>query len=96
MGIQSEPGLITAINGEEIRLGRSGVYEFRNGLLQINSFSVVSPGTMGVNMDNIKADIDAAYPTTDLETTDLSICLFDKVSSRDLTDFSLDYIYEEG
>lgn len=96
MGIQSEPGLITAINGEEIRLGRSGVYEFRNGLLQINSFSVVSPGTMGVNMDSIKADIDAAYPTTDLETTNLSVCLFDKVSSRDLTDFSLDYIYEEG
>ena len=95
MGIQSKPGLITAINGEEIRLGRSGMYEFRNGLLQISSFSVVSPGNMSVNMDTIKSDIDARYLTTNLDTTILSVCLFDKVSSRDLTDFSLDYIYEE-
>lgn len=96
IGIQSRPGLITDINGEEIRLGRNGIYEFKNGLLEVSSFSVVSPANMSVDVSAIKTEIDEAYPETDLETTDLSRCLFDYVSSRDLTDFSLDYVYEEG
>ena len=95
LGIQSKPGLITMVNGEEIRLGRSGIYEIRNGVLQINTFSVVSPGTLNVDVSAIEQQIDSVYSSTDLENVDLSRCLFSNVTSRDLTDFSLDYIYEE-
>lgn len=31
IGIQSAPGLLMCINGEEIRVGRSGIYEILNG-----------------------------------------------------------------
>lgn len=32
IGIQSVPGLIMSINGEEIRVGRSGLYEIKSGI----------------------------------------------------------------
>ena len=94
-GIQSNPGLITCINREEIRLGQSGIYEFRNELLEINFFSVIGAGNLSVNIEDIENGIDNVYDSTDLDTNDLSVCLFNKVSSRELTDFSLDYVYKE-
>lgn len=42
LGIQSRPGLMMCINGEEIRACRTGIYEFKNGLITINFFSVVN------------------------------------------------------
>lgn len=33
IGVQGPPGLIMSINGEEIRIGRSGLYEINNGVL---------------------------------------------------------------
>ena len=32
IGIQGPPGLIMCINGEEIRIGKSGIYEINNGI----------------------------------------------------------------
>lgn len=32
IGIQSQPGLLMCIDGEEIRVGRSGIYEINNGI----------------------------------------------------------------
>ena len=32
IGVQSAPGLMMCINGEQIRVGRSGLYEIKNGL----------------------------------------------------------------
>lgn len=32
IGVQGPPGLIMCINGEQIRLGRNGIYEINNGL----------------------------------------------------------------
>ena len=31
IGVQGDPGLLMCINGEEIRIGRSGLYEILNG-----------------------------------------------------------------
>lgn len=42
IGIQSRPGLLTCINGEEIRLPKNGIQEIRDGIININFFSVVS------------------------------------------------------
>ena len=51
-GFQSRPGVLIVVNGQPIRVGRSGIYECNNGM-QIESFMIASPG--GTN----KAKIDA-------------------------------------
>lgn len=33
IGVQGPPGLLMCINGEEIRIGRSGIYEINNGVI---------------------------------------------------------------
>lgn len=40
IGIQGPPALLTCINGEQIRLGRNGIYEINNGI-KITSISFV-------------------------------------------------------
>jgi hypothetical protein len=95
LGIKSRPGLITMINGEEIRLGKSGIYEIRDEVLKVFSFSVVGVGNLSIDVEETKKQIDEAFPDSDLSSETLSVCLFDKVVGRDLPDFSVDYIYKE-
>lgn len=42
IGVQSHPGLELSVNGEDITVGRSGIYEVRNDLISVNSFSVIT------------------------------------------------------
>lgn len=42
IGVQSHPGLLMCINGEEIRTCRTGVYELKNGIMTVGFFSVVA------------------------------------------------------
>lgn len=59
IGIQTKPGTLLCINGEDIRVGRSGTYEINNGL-KINFVGIVSPN--GDNSSNINDFIlDYAY-----------------------------------
>lgn len=58
-GYQSRPGSLIVVNGEPIRLGRSGIYEINNGTI-IDKFMIASPG----GSDNSKIDaflLDYAY-----------------------------------
>lgn len=58
-GFQSRPGVLIVVNGQPIRVGRSGIYECNNGM-QIESFMIASPG--GTNKANIDAFLlDYAY-----------------------------------
>lgn len=41
-GYQSRPGSLIVVNGEPIRVGRSGIYEINNGTI-INKFMIASP-----------------------------------------------------
>lgn len=41
IGVQSHPDLMMCINGEEIHLPRSGIFELRDGIVNITFFSVV-------------------------------------------------------
>lgn len=59
IGYQCRPGSLIVINGEPIRVGRSGIYEINNGTI-INNFMIASPG----GSDNSKIDaflLDYAY-----------------------------------
>lgn len=42
VGVQSRPGLLMCINGEEIRTCRTGIYELKNGIMTVSFFSVCS------------------------------------------------------
>lgn len=59
LGYQSRPGNLIVVNGEPIRVGRSGIYELNNGT-KIESFMIASPN----GSDNKKIDaflLDYAY-----------------------------------
>lgn len=59
IGYQCRPGSLIVVNGEPIRLGRSGIYEINNGTI-IDKFMIASPG----GSDNSKIDaflLDYAY-----------------------------------
>lgn len=44
IGVQADSGTKMCINNEEIMIGRSGIYEIKNGIITIDFFSVVSLG----------------------------------------------------
>lgn len=41
IGVQSHPGLLMCINGEEIRIGNTGIYELKSGIITTDFFAVV-------------------------------------------------------
>ena len=43
IGVQSHPGLVLCVNGEEMHLSRSGIFEIRNGVIPVNFFCVLNP-----------------------------------------------------
>ena len=58
-GYQCRPGALIVVNGEPIRVGRSGIYEINNGTI-IQSFMIANPG----GWQNSKIDaflLDYAY-----------------------------------
>ena len=60
IGYQSRPGSLIVVNGQPIRVGRSGIYEINNGTM-IKSFMIASPGG---SQDTSKIDaflLDYAY-----------------------------------
>ena len=84
VGIQSRPGLMMCINGEEIRLPRSGIQEIRDGILTINFFSVVSAAQETTNV------LINQMNTSPIE----SRVFLDQPKERRVDTFTLDYIYE--
>lgn len=42
VGVQSAPGTLISVNGEEIRLGRTGTYEVNNGIM-VASIGIAAP-----------------------------------------------------
>ena len=63
IGVQSHPGLLMCINGEEIRTCRTGVYELKNGVMTVRFFSVVAgieenDTTMTTWIENVNVQIE--------------------------------------
>lgn len=50
IGVQSHPGLMMCINGEEIHTPRSGVYELKNGVILVSFFSIVTAAKEDTNL----------------------------------------------
>ena len=82
MGLQSRPGLKTVINREEIYIGRTGVYEIKDGEIKINFISLIAPS---INKTNEQ-----------LKDINNSISFLNEVPQlRAFDSFTLDYIYED-
>lgn len=111
VGIQSHPGLMMCINGEEIHTPRSGIYELKNGIMLVSFFSIVSPAkeeetTLTDWMNTVNDEVDeierrrAAGEITDEEAEALkaainSRCFFATSKKRIIDSFTMDYMYRE-
>lgn len=89
IGVQSRPGFLMCINGEEIRIGKNGIYELRNGFVYTTFFSAVAAAKDPDNINEILNDI----PEADSVQT-VSKCIFDLAKMRTIDPFSLDYLYK--
>lgn len=92
IGVQSRPGLLMCINNEGIRTSRSGIYELKEGVMKIYSFSVVNASKeTGTGVQEWMNKIENG-------TEKLSQCFFNNTiypKARTIDNFTLDYIYEE-
>lgn len=107
MGIQSHPGLIMCINGEEIHIGRSGSYEVRNGIISVDFFSVVTaaeedydgsnPLTINSKRVTLAQYLSSVASETTITSSDAtnSKCIFGNSKLRGMDAFVLDYMYKE-
>ena len=92
IGIQSNPGLLMCINGQSIMIGKSGIYELRNGIIKVNTFSVVNPADeTEIDIENLQNNL-ANMGANPINTT--SICIFNKPKIRTINNFIFDYMYE--
>lgn len=107
IGVQSHPGLVMCINGEEIHISRTGIFEIKNGVIPINFFSVVNPAKETTSiMDDWIANINQQIeniendPTLTIEQKEAmyrainSRCFFDSAKIYKIDAFTLDYMYD--
>ena len=106
IGVQSKPGLLMCINGEEIRTSRSGVYELKDGVIVIPFFSIVAAATETTSeLDTIITRINTEWDTADSYPTAAereaakanieSEQILDSSKTRTIDNFVLDYLYKE-
>ena len=105
IGVQSHPGLMMCINGEEIHTPRSGIYELKNGIMLVSFFSIVSPAKeVNTNPNDVSSLIgwmnwaNAQYDAATSEADKAAInskCFFATNKTRTIDSFTLDYMYRE-
>lgn len=84
IGLQSHPDFVFCINNEEFHLPQSGIFELRDGIVDINFFSVVE----GAILQNEESDL---APQMNENTT---INVIDRPKKvRQIDAFTLDYMY---
>ena len=96
IGVQSRPGLLMNINGEEIRTNRTGIYEIKNGIVVVSTFSVVASAKEdGTALIDEMNRIDTAWEAGDPKSTIGSGCIIDSSKTRTIDSFTLDYLYKD-
>ena len=95
IGVQTRPWFRLCINGQEIRVGHSGVYELRNDKVKIEFLSAVAEAPVGdLTREELIEIGERVQP--DSRTISSYSCL-DLIDStkRIIDPFSVDYIFEE-
>jgi hypothetical protein len=107
IGVQSRPSLVMCINGEEIHTSRSGVFEIRNGIIPIKSFSVVNAAQETTSViDDWKNEVNAQIEA--IENSHMTVeekeaaysniqsrCFFGSGKKYMIDAFTLDYMYSD-
>ena len=109
IGVQSHPSLSMCINGEEIHISRTGIFEIKNGVLPITFFSVVNPALEATStVDDWIADINQQIediendPTLTIDQKEAmyrainSKCFFYTTKTYKIDAFTLDYMYSNN
>jgi len=106
IGVQSHPGLLMCINGEEIRTCRTGVYEIKNGLILVSFFSVVAGAIENTSIledqinevNELWAEAEMLPTPAEREAAKAAIhsrSIIDSSKTRQIDGFTLDYLYKE-
>ena len=109
LGVQSRPGLLMCINGQEIHVGRNGIYEIRNGIVYVDFFSIIKAAEeeegpieglyhRGENLEDLLDSIASGTKKSDISADDSedtdSDCIFNHSKKRTINTFTIDYMYE--
>ena len=101
MGVQSRPGLVMCINGEEIRNSRTGIFEIKNGVMTVSSFSVINAAVEkkdSEGKDSVERAMENIVYQEQVEKKAdeniWSVCCFNTEKVRTLDSFTLDYMYQ--
>ena len=91
IGVQSRPSLMMCINGEEIHVSRTGIFELRDGIVPVTFFSVVNGATLE-NSTNLDTQMNGVY---DGNITN-SIAFLSENKKRIIDSYTLDYLYQSS
>lgn len=106
IGVQSHPGLTMCINGEEIHISKTGIFEIKNGLVPVDFFSVTNAALENTSaVDDWKTSINQQIE--DIENNPSltpqqkeaayrainSSCFFGTTKTYKIDAFTLDYMY---
>lgn len=94
IGVQSRPDLMMCINGEEMHLPRSGIFELRDGIVKITFFSVVKAGTLKNASKIAEYEAQLNRVQSDPEMASINFTADDK--DREIYSYTLDYMYNSG
>ena len=104
LGVQSRPHLLMCINGEEIRTSLTGIFELKNGIIPVTSFSVVTAGELieaqksayDQAKENIDTDWGENYNKPESYMKVWSVSYIQSSSDnyiRNVDSFLIDYLY---
>ena len=106
IGVQSHPGLTMCINGEEIHISRTGIFEIKNGVIPVTFFSVVNPAiettsrvdawkaSVNQQIENIENDPSLTPQQKENAYKAISSsCFFGSSKTYKIDAFILDYMY---
>lgn len=92
-GLQSRPGYLFCINGTDIRLPHSGIYEVKNGIIVVDFFSAITPFTKDVLRTQSDEYI-VVWENINNDRRDIAFTTKFTVGNRRITGgFTIDYLY---
>ena len=93
IGVQSHPDLLMCINGEEIHMSKSGIFELRDGILKVDFFSVIKAAKIpedSLSYPVLESQLQKTEEDVDIDN--LNLIGVNKI--REIDAYTLDYMYE--
>lgn len=94
LGVQSNPGFMMCINGEEIHTPYNGIYEVRSSDVLVNFFTPIVPDVQSEDTISAKQKIDNDYEAEIPSVNIPSVCCFGDGGNQIPNNFIIDYMYE--